>query len=88
MLCKVNLTQWEILTIETVPMNGEISRNFTLLQYSVAVFFSQAPIPRPAVVPYMENQGQVVAKCQLNLRSKCSCLYLSVNKTPVQQYIW
>merc|ERR1719370_310082 len=51
--------------IETVPMHGKISGNFALLQNSVAVFFSQAPIPSPALIPDMENQGQVVAKCQL-----------------------
>ena len=45
------------VSIETVPMNGEISWNPALLQDFVAVFFSQVPLPspRPAVTSYVEN---------------------------------
>ena len=79
---KVNLSLWEALTIETVPVNGKISWNIALCQDPVAVFFSLAPIPRPAVIPDVENQGQIVAKRQSDLGSKCCGLHLPVGKTP------
>ena len=79
---KVNLSQWEPLTIETVPVNGKISWNIALCQDPVAVFFSLAPIPRPAIIPDVENQRQVEAKRQLNLSSECGGLHLFVSKTP------
>ena len=56
-LVKLTSVSRNPVSIETVPMNGEISWNPALLQDFVAVFFSQVPLPspRPAVTSYVEN---------------------------------
>ena len=72
----------QLLTIETVAMDGIVIGHIGLLQNSVAVLLSLTTIQSLLHIPDMEDQRKVVVQGQPDLGTKGKPLQLLVSKTP------